>query len=54
MTIARNEIRFNKASGLGMLLGTSNNSSPTSGNVFEDFMVNHNIITYASNLTMSH
>ena len=50
MTIARNEIRFNTASGRGMLLGTPNNSSPTSGNVFEDFMVNRNIVTYASNL----
>jgi hypothetical protein len=51
MTIARNEIRFNTVAGRGMLLGTPNNSSPTSGNVFEDFIVNHNIITYAPGLS---
>jgi pectate lyase-like protein len=50
MTIARNEIRFNTVAGRGMLLGTPNNSSPTSGNVFEDFIVNRNTITYAPGL----
>jgi hypothetical protein len=51
MTIARNEIRFNTVAGRGMLLGTPNNSSPTSGNVFEDFIVNRNTITYAPSLS---
>ena len=50
MTIARNEIRFNTVAGRGILLGTSNNSSPTNGNVFEDFIVNRNTITYAPSL----
>ena len=51
MTIARNEIRFNTVAGRGMLLGTPNHSSATSGNVFEDFIVNRNTIIYAPSLS---
>jgi len=51
MTIARNEVRFNTVAGRGMLLGTPNHSSATSGNVFEDFIVNRNTIIYAPSLS---
>jgi|SoiMetStandDraft_2_1073263.scaffolds.fasta_scaffold27086_1 pectate lyase-like protein/purple acid phosphatase-like protein len=51
MTIARNDIRFNTVAGRAMLLGTTNSSSPTSTNVFEDFIVNRNTVTYAASLS---
>ena len=51
ITIARNDIRFNTAAGRAMLLGTPNNSSPTSQNVFEDFIVYRNMVTYAASLS---
>ena len=34
-----------------MLLGTPNSSSPTSQNVFEDFIVYRNMVTYAASLS---
>jgi hypothetical protein len=40
----------NMVAGRAILLGTPNNSGSTSGNVFEDFIVNRNVITYASSL----